>query len=169
MRLLQLALIAYVITLPSFCHHSMHDLSLNYTQDYTNHIHFTLLPFSVSLMKGSLSSASPYASGNILITLLVLLFLFFVSSANCRLPSPLLPSSTSSRNNHNNQQQQQQQRYCDSFSKRRNSHSLCMELQRIHHNNLHPFPQLAPKANKVDPRYVAEKRRVPSGPNPLHN
>ncbi|CAL0312211.1 unnamed protein product [Lupinus luteus] len=113
------------------------------------------------MMKSSLSSPTVYASGKvIIITLLAILFIFFVSSVNCRLPSPLLPSPTSSRNNN------LQRYYCDSFSKR-NLRSLCMQLQRIH-SNLQPFP-LPPKANGIDPRYGEQKRLVPSGPNPLHN
>ncbi|KAE9613689.1 hypothetical protein Lal_00016100 [Lupinus albus] len=110
-------------------------------------------------MNTSLSSPTVYASGKVIISLSAILFIFFVSSANCRLPTPLLPSPTSSRNNNHHQRY-----YCDSFSNR-NSRSLCMKLQRIH-SNLHLRP---PKANGIDPRYGEEKRLVPCGPNPLHN
>nr|KYP76427.1 hypothetical protein KK1_020669 [Cajanus cajan] len=75
------------------------------------------------------------------------LFLFFLSSA---ISTPL-PSPTSSTNTH----------YCDSFSHSK-PRSLCIGLQRMHHN----LPPLTPQ---LDPRFVEEKRRVPTGPNPLHN
>ncbi|XP_022640175.1 uncharacterized protein LOC111242128 [Vigna radiata var. radiata] len=55
-------------------------------------------------------------------------------------------SSPSSTNNH----------YCDSFPHTR-PRSLCIGLQRMHHQPL------------LDPRFAQEKRRVPTGPNPLHN
>nr|KYP65769.1 hypothetical protein KK1_012033 [Cajanus cajan] len=90
--------------------------------------------------------------------LLLLLLLFLFSSANCKVPS----SSTSSGNNHH-----PHFRYCDSFTKR-NTRSLCISLQRIHQRLL---TQAVPpsKENGIDPRFGAEKRLVPSGPNPLHN
>ncbi|KAK7362421.1 hypothetical protein VNO77_04532 [Canavalia gladiata] len=81
---------------------------------------------------------------------LIFLFFFFVSSANCTLPPP----PTSSRNTLH-------PHYCDSFLHTR-PRSLCIHLQRKH-----PVP--APQQNGVDPRYGSEKRRVPTGPNPLHN
>ncbi|XP_027348280.1 CLAVATA3/ESR (CLE)-related protein 9-like [Abrus precatorius] len=93
------------------------------------------------------------------LTIILCLFLLFVSSANCRL---LIPPPTSSRNTRHTH-------YCHSFPHTR-PRSLCIDLQRMHHN-LPPLP--TPQANGVDldldPRYGAEKRRVPTGPNPLHN
>ncbi|BAT74769.1 hypothetical protein VIGAN_01251900 [Vigna angularis var. angularis] len=75
--------------------------------------------------------------------IIIFLFLFFLSSPNPTLP----PSST---NTH----------YCDSFPHTR-PRSLCIglqrSLQRMHHQPL------------LDPRFGSEKRRVPTGPNPLHN
>ncbi|AES96980.1 hypothetical protein MtrunA17_Chr5g0418741 [Medicago truncatula] len=98
-------------------------------------------------------------------TVIIFFFLlFFFSLGNCRLHSQTKPSSPSSRNTQNNQQQHLL--YCDSFSKR-NTHSLCINLQRIHqrlHNQVSPSHDYG-----IDPRFGAEKRRVPTGPNPLHN
>ncbi|KAK8487427.1 hypothetical protein V6N12_046777 [Hibiscus sabdariffa] len=78
----------------------------------------------------------------------------------------LRPSTTQTPpRNHQNPQlrRQQQHRSCDSLSRPR-QRSLCFRLQRIH--NRQPFP--APPQG-IDPRYDAEKRLVPSDPNPLHN
>ncbi|CAL5188625.1 unnamed protein product [Lathyrus oleraceus] len=87
-----------------------------------------------------------------------LFLLFFFSLANCRLHSPKHPFSTSSRNTHN----QHHLLDCDSFSKR-NTHSLCTKLQRLH-------KQVSPPNDyEIDTRFGAEKRLVPTGPNPLHN
>ncbi|KAI4328521.1 hypothetical protein L6164_020869 [Bauhinia variegata] len=112
-------------------------------------------------MKSFLSSITASAGACKLLFFLLLLFLFFVSSADSKLLShPTLPPSptlSSSRNNFHH-------RYCDSFSNE-TPRSLCIQLQRIH-QNLHPFP---PQVKGVDPRYGVEKRRVPTGPNPLHN
>ncbi|KAL1327788.1 hypothetical protein HN51_037786 [Arachis hypogaea] len=120
-------------------------------------------------MKRSLSSSSSdlgiIFTTNCFFMLHAIIFLFlFVSSANCRLQSttPLVPSSspppiTSSRNNLFHHPSS----YCDSFS--RKSRSLCMELQRKQQQSFPPH-------NGLDPFiYGSEKRRVPSGPNPLHN
>ncbi|AES89983.1 Clavata3/ESR (CLE) gene family member [Medicago truncatula] len=83
--------------------------------------------------------------------LLLLFFFFFLSSsANSR----FLPSPSSSRNLH----------HCNSFSNRK-PRSLCYNLQRIHHQNMHQVPH----GVEIDPRYGVDKRLVPSGPNPLHN
>ncbi|KAI5387337.1 hypothetical protein KIW84_073460, partial [Lathyrus oleraceus] len=104
----------------------------------------SLSPSLPLAMKTSLSSLTN--------TLFFLLFLFFLSSANCR----LIPTPSSSRNHH----------HCNSFSNK-TSRSLCYNLQRIHHHNLDP-----PHTNigvELDPKYGVEKRLVPSGPNPLHN
>lgn len=107
---------------------------------------FTLpYPPLFSTMKSSLSS----------LIMILCLLLLFVSSTNCRIPTQLLPSPTSSlRNTY----------YCDSFPSR-TPRSLCIDIQRIHHN-LRPVP---PQENVVDPRYGVDMRRVPTGPNPLHN
>ncbi|CAJ1939766.1 unnamed protein product [Sphenostylis stenocarpa] len=53
-------------------------------------------------------------------------------------------------------------RYCDSFPHAR-PRSLCIGLQRMHRHYSRPLPP------HLDPRFGAEKRRVPTGPNPLHN
>lgn len=37
-----------------------------------------------------------------------------------------------------------------------------------HHHFKHP-PVKDPSGTKIDPRYGVEKRRVPTGPNPLHH
>ncbi|KHN20533.1 CLAVATA3/ESR (CLE)-related protein 9 [Glycine soja] len=97
-------------------------------------------------MKTSLSS---------LTTTIITIFLLFVSSSNCTRPTPPPPlSSQTSSTLHNH--------YCDSFPNAK-ARSLCIGLQRMHQNSLLlPQPQ-------VDPRFGAEKRRVPTGPNPLHN
>ncbi|KAK7317952.1 hypothetical protein RJT34_02600 [Clitoria ternatea] len=100
-------------------------------------------------MKTSLSS---------LTTTLFLLFLFFVPSANSRI---LTPPPTSSRNT-------LQPHYCNSFPQRR-PRSLCIQLQRMHHSLHNPVTIPPPQGNDLDPRFGAEKRRVPTGPNPLHN
>lgn len=91
-----------------------------------------------------------------LTTLLLLfsLFLFF-SSATSKLP----PSSTSSANTLHHLL-----RYCDSFTKT-NPRSLCTELHKIHQRLIETIP----RSQDFDPRFGAEKRLVPSGPNPLHN
>ncbi|KAI4313978.1 hypothetical protein L6164_026921 [Bauhinia variegata] len=44
----------------------------------------------------------------------------------------------------------------------------------LKHHNHHHKPEMAtkppdPSENEIDPRYGVEKRRVPTGPNPLHN
>ncbi|KAL1295120.1 hypothetical protein HN51_055975 [Arachis hypogaea] len=36
-----------------------------------------------------------------------------------------------------------------------------------HHRHKHPPPD--PSDTEIDPRYGVEKRRVPTGPNPLHH
>ncbi|KAL2344615.1 hypothetical protein Fmac_005900 [Flemingia macrophylla] len=93
------------------------------------------------------AASSPMKTPLSSLAILTFLFIFFLSSAN----STPLPSTTSHLDNH----------YCDSFPHTK-PRSLCIGLQRMHHN-LHPLPpQLAP-------RFGAEKRRVPTGPNPLHN
>ncbi|KAL5100123.1 hypothetical protein RYX36_004450, partial [Vicia faba] len=78
---------------------------------------------------------------------------------NCRLHSSKHRFSPSSRNTHN---QHHHHLDCDSFSKR-NTHSLCTKLQRLH-------KQVSPSNDyEIDPRFGVEKRLVPTGPNPLHN
>ncbi|KAK7307066.1 hypothetical protein VNO77_39799 [Canavalia gladiata] len=101
-------------------------------------------------MKTSLSSTT--------CCILLLLFFFLLSSVNCR-----VPSSTSSDNTHNHNHQIH---HCDSFTKI-NPRSLCNQLQRSHQR----LGKIIPPShkNEIDPRYGAEKRLVPSGPNPLHN
>ncbi|WVZ11458.1 hypothetical protein V8G54_015988 [Vigna mungo] len=102
-------------------------------------------------MKSSLFSPS-------LILLLFSLFLLF-SSATSKLP----PSSTSSGNTLHHLHHHLL-RYCDSFTKR-NPRSLCTELHKIHQRLIETIPP----SQDFDPRFGAEKRLVPSGPNPLHN
>ncbi|QCD90340.1 hypothetical protein DEO72_LG4g1295 [Vigna unguiculata] len=95
------------------------------------------------------------------ITLLLLFFLFlFFSSATFKAP----PSSTSSGNNTLHHLHHHLLRYCDSFTKR-NPRSLCTELHKIHQRLI----QTIPPSQDFDPTFGAEKRLVPSGPNPLHN
>jgi len=134
-----------------FSHHF-----LSHKQHKHHFSHLIPLFFSVLEMKRSLSSPRR--------TLIIFFFLlFFFSLGNCRLHSQTKPSSPSSRNTQNNQHHLL---YCDSFSKR-NTHSLCINLQRIH-QRLHK--QVSPSHDYgIDPRFGAEKRRVPTGPNPLHN
>uniref|UniRef100_I1JEC6 Uncharacterized protein n=1 Tax=Glycine max TaxID=3847 RepID=I1JEC6_SOYBN len=100
-------------------------------------------------------------------SLFFLLFLLFFSSANCKVP----PSSTSSGNtlnhdHHHHHHHHHFLRYCESFTKR-NPRSLCTELQSIHQRLIEAIPPS--QENGIDPRFGAEKRLVPSGPNPLHN
>ncbi|TKY69600.1 CLAVATA3/ESR (CLE)-related protein 9 [Spatholobus suberectus] len=109
-------------------------------------------------MKSSLSSTT---CGKLMI-LLLLLFLFFFSSANCKVPLPPSTSSGNTLNHHHHPLL----RYCDSFTKR-NPRSLCNELQRIYQRLSEAIPPS--QENGIDPRFGAEKRLVPSGPNPLHN
>ncbi|KAL4347198.1 hypothetical protein GQ457_17G015600 [Hibiscus cannabinus] len=85
-------------------------------------------------------------------TLLILLFL-------------LRPSTTQTPPINHQNPQLRRQRSCDSLSRPR-QRSLCFRLQRIHNHNRQPFPT---PPQGIDPRYDAEKRLVPSGPNPLHN
>ncbi|ESW29577.1 hypothetical protein PHAVU_002G081400 [Phaseolus vulgaris] len=106
-------------------------------------------------MKSSLSSTT-WAR---FMTLLLLFFLFLFSSASCKVPS----SSTSSGNTLNHFHHPLL-RHCDSFTKR-NPRSLCTELQKIHQRLIETIPP----SQDFDPRFGAEKRLVPSGPNPLHN
>ncbi|KAH1161783.1 hypothetical protein AAZX31_01G053400 [Glycine max] len=107
-------------------------------------------------MKSSLSSTT---CGRFII-LFLLLFLLFFSSANCKVPSPSTSSGNTLHHHHHHL------RYCDSFTKR-NPRSLCTELQRIHQRLFEAVPPS--QENGIDPRFGAEKRLVPSGPNPLHN
>ncbi|ESW30616.1 hypothetical protein PHAVU_002G168200 [Phaseolus vulgaris] len=79
-------------------------------------------------------------------SLTIIIFFFFIIFFTT------LPPQTSSTNSH----------YCDSFPHTR-PRSLCIGLQRMHHPNSPPLPPL------LDPRFASEKRRVPTGPNPLHN
>ncbi|CAL0318211.1 unnamed protein product [Lupinus luteus] len=90
----------------------------------------------------------------------IFLFLFFFTSSNSRVQTHALPPKNPSRNSHKNLP------YCDSFSKRK-PRSLCIELQKLHHKLHGAVPPS--KEIGVDTRYGAEKRLVPSGPNPLHN
>ncbi|KAK7274926.1 hypothetical protein RIF29_16027 [Crotalaria pallida] len=75
--------------------------------------------------------------------ILILLFHFFFSSSNCHALPPSNPSQNTLHHLH----------YCDSFS-RRNTRSLCIELQRMHHV---PVPPPS-KENGIDHRFGAEKR-----------
>ncbi|KAL2349177.1 hypothetical protein Fmac_003177 [Flemingia macrophylla] len=109
-------------------------------------------------MKSSLSSTT---CGKLVILLILLFFLY--SSANCKISS----SSTSSGHTLNRHHHHPHFRYCDSFTKR-NPRSLCISLQRIHQRLQSEAIPLS-KENEIDPRFGAEKRLVPSGPNPLHN
>ncbi|CAL0308077.1 unnamed protein product [Lupinus luteus] len=96
------------------------------------------------------------------VIILILFLLFFFSSTNYVAPSHALsltnPSTTIHNHNHLG--------YCDSFS-RQKPHSLCIELQKMHHR-LHA-PVAPSKKNGIEPRYGEDKRVVPSGPNHLHN
>ncbi|KAK7309850.1 hypothetical protein RJT34_06921 [Clitoria ternatea] len=105
-------------------------------------------------MKRSLSSTT---CGK-LMTLLLLLFLFSFSATNCK----AISSGNTLNHNHHH--------YCDSFSKR-NTRSLCTGLQRIQQRLGKSLQAIPPSSKKsgIDPRFGAEKRLVPSGPNPLHN
>ncbi|KAK4423698.1 CLAVATA3/ESR (CLE)-related protein 9 [Sesamum alatum] len=47
--------------------------------------------------------------------------------------------------------------------------AISLQLQRIRHSPVPPFPPPRDGGNEIDPRYGVEKRFVPSGPNPLHN
>ena len=140
-------------------HHYLFPITLH------NKHHFFLPPLfsSVSEMKSSLSSTSCER----FMSLFFLLFLLFFSSANCKVP----PSSTSSGNtlnhdHHHHHHHHHFLRYCESFTKR-NPRSLCTELQSIHQRLIEAIPPS--QENGIDPRFGAEKRLVPSGPNPLHN
>ncbi|KAE9605561.1 hypothetical protein Lal_00025589 [Lupinus albus] len=90
----------------------------------------------------------------------IFFFLFFFTSTNSIVQTHSLPPTNPSRNTHNNLP------YCDSFS-RKNPRSLCIELQKLHHKLHSAVPPS--KEIGIDTRYGAEKRLVPSGPNPLHN
>ncbi|RDX61413.1 CLAVATA3/ESR (CLE)-related protein 9, partial [Mucuna pruriens] len=79
---------------------------------------------------------------------------------NCKVPSSTSPGNTLNRHHHPHL------RYCDSFTKR-NPRSLCTQLQRIHQRLSEAVPPS--QDNEIAPRFGAEKRLVPSGPNPLHN
>ncbi|GLU16978.1 hypothetical protein SLE2022_333780 [Rubroshorea leprosula] len=58
---------------------------------------------------------------------------------------------------------------CSSFP-HANPRSLCFQLQGIQKRGyFSPPPPPPPSLKEIDPRYGAEKRLVPSGPNPLHN
>ncbi|KAK2636100.1 hypothetical protein Ddye_030892 [Dipteronia dyeriana] len=98
-------------------------------------------------------------------TFLFFLFLFFffflASASNPPNPATIHLHDHYTRNNY---------RSCSSFTQKK-SRSLCIQLQRIHHQlrqhrHSPPPPSLL---DEIDPRYGVEKRLVPSGPNPLHN
>ncbi|KAJ9174189.1 hypothetical protein P3X46_017243 [Hevea brasiliensis] len=101
------------------------------------------------------------------ILLLFLPLIFFVSSA-ARLPNPTSFFNSFPRNH---QHFNPQPLSCDSFSHKSTSRSLCIHFQRMNPQRrlVPPPPPPSPASEEIDPRYGAEKRLVPSGPNPLHN
>ncbi|KAJ7943373.1 Clavata3/ESR (CLE) protein [Quillaja saponaria] len=108
-------------------------------------------------MKSSLSS-----TGGWFLILMVLICLSVSSENKVSRNSPTMAAISSRK------PQDHLLRYCDSFP-HENSRSLCIHLQRIHGFRPIQQPPLPPQVNEIDPRYGAEKRLVPSGPNPLHN
>ncbi|PRQ40682.1 hypothetical protein RchiOBHm_Chr4g0438701 [Rosa chinensis] len=67
----------------------------------------------------------------------------------------------------NSGQQTHRHHSCDAISRSSPKlRSLCIHFQSTQHL---PTPPPSPSDYQIDPRYGVEKRRVPSGPNPLHN
>ncbi|KAL6190124.1 hypothetical protein ACLB2K_036523 [Fragaria x ananassa] len=109
-------------------------------------------------MKSALSSSSSSSSRKLLMALalatVVLLQLFLPVSATVE------PRNTAAKETH-------RRHSCDAISRSSQKlRSLCIQLQRAHHV---PSPPPSPEDYQIDPRFGVEKRRVPSGPNPLHN
>ncbi|XP_050374817.1 CLAVATA3/ESR (CLE)-related protein 9-like [Argentina anserina] len=107
-------------------------------------------------MKSGLSSS--FSSRKLLVALalgtVVLLHLFLPACATG------IPTTTAKESTH-------RRHSCDAISRSsKKLRSMCMELQSVPHS---PSPPPSPEDDKIDPRFGVEKRRVPSGPNPLHN